>query len=403
MAMNCRHCQGSVAGPASRGPPLVCVVCDDVVHRQCVNLDVHAFPMGTWTCPDCLVAQLTIFPSHAVLSLLERVVTLASHDLADGTQAEHQRRLQDFQLFAQQVLNLRDPALIFPPLIPWLHICLFLAHKQGAWSAGTLDNMLSTFRRYHHERGVPATACPTKHPMVVKVVKALKRAPFSKPGSGPKAPLSWELFNVLVQHLHWCSTTAQLPEERLHWLRDACMLAVGYFGLLRRSELVRLELTDLQPALGSMQARVVIRQSKTDQAGVGAWVPLLPPPGPLCTFDLTAMLSEYTQLLRALHPACTALFPGFRRHVCTGQHVPKSAVAKVLKDAVVAVATLHGLQLDAQVVSSHSLRRGFASFLKARGVADIIIMRLGRWRSLAFARYTWLTSQQLAELVSNLR
>ena len=50
-------------------------------------------------------------------------------------------------------------------------------------------------------------------------------------------------------------------------LRNRAILLLGFAGALRRSELVALNVADIEPADGGL--RVNIRRSKTDQEGEG--------------------------------------------------------------------------------------------------------------------------------------
>ena len=53
-------------------------------------------------------------------------------------------------------------------------------------------------------------------------------------------------------------------------LRDRALLLLGFAGAFRRSELVALDLADLEFCSGGV--RVIIRKSKTDQEGLGATI-----------------------------------------------------------------------------------------------------------------------------------
>jgi hypothetical protein len=58
---------------------------------------------------------------------------------------------------------------------------------------------------------------------------------------------------------------------------------------------------------------------------------------------------------------------------------------EVLNQSLKKVASRLGLNVDKY--SSHSLRIGGASVLAAAGVPDYVIMKMGRWKSLAFLMY----------------
>jgi integrase len=76
-----------------------------------------------------------------------------------------------------------------------------------------------------------------------------------------KAPATAD---VLKQMLALCPDT-------LAGASDRALLALGFAGAFRRSELVALEVADLAETPDGL--RVLIRHSKTDQEGQGAEVP----------------------------------------------------------------------------------------------------------------------------------
>ena len=78
----------------------------------------------------------------------------------------------------------------------------------------------------------------------------------------PRAyPLSPATADVIGAMLRLCPDT-------LAGQRDRALLALGFAGALRRSELVALGIADLTAAPDGL--RVLIRRSKTDQEGEGA-------------------------------------------------------------------------------------------------------------------------------------
>src|SRR5665811_868591 len=62
--------------------------------------------------------------------------------------------------------------------------------------------------------------------------------------------------------------------DSLIGLRDRALLALGFAGAFRRSELVALEVSDLLATADGF--RCTIRHSKTDQEGQGAVAPIAP-------------------------------------------------------------------------------------------------------------------------------
>jgi site-specific recombinase XerC len=59
----------------------------------------------------------------------------------------------------------------------------------------------------------------------------------------------------------------------LKGLRDRALLLLGFAGAFRRSELVALDVEDLEPCEAGLRVR--IRRSKTDQEGVGTTIAIV--------------------------------------------------------------------------------------------------------------------------------
>ena len=79
----------------------------------------------------------------------------------------------------------------------------------------------------------------------------------------PKAPLPYSVIERAL--LTYDEDGAALPD-----LRTKGLVTLGFFTLLRRSELVALEVADFQPTLDAEDGLVRVKRSKTDKAGHGA-------------------------------------------------------------------------------------------------------------------------------------
>jgi site-specific recombinase XerD len=160
----------------------------------------------------------------------------------------------------------------------------------------------------------------------------------------------------------------------LRGLRDRALIAVGYDLLARRSELVALEVEDLQP-LPTGGARILIRRSKTDPQGLGRYGYVTP--------------AAYAQLQAWLDAADLTTGPIFRRVRSPQDARPRplqpTAVNRILK----AAARRAGLADVAARLSGHSLRVGAAQDLVLRGKTLPQLMLAGRWSTAeAVAHYS---------------
>jgi hypothetical protein len=66
---------------------------------------------------------------------------------------------------------------------------------------------------------------------------------------------------------------AQAAPDSLKGLRDRALLLLGFAGAFRRSELVALDVADLEETDDGY--KVIIRRSKTDQEGHGATIAIV--------------------------------------------------------------------------------------------------------------------------------
>ncbi len=146
--------------------------------------------------------------------------------------------------------------------------------------------------------------------------------------------------------------------------RDVALLLTMRDMLARRSEVVALDVADLAFAPDGT-ATVLIRRSKTDQAGAGAvcWL------GP-------QTVRELRRWLEAAGIVAGPIFrPVTRAGVVGATGLDGSEVPRILKR----LAKRAGL--EASAISGHSARVGMAQDLVARGADLPAVMQAGRWKS----------------------
>jgi integrase len=163
-----------------------------------------------------------------------------------------------------------------------------------------------------------------------------------------KAPATAEAIEAML---------AVTPADSLRGLRDRALLLIGFAGGLRRSELVALNVGDIESDVDGV--RIIIRRSKTDQEGAGDFVPI--PKG--------TKLKPVAALLTWLEAAQLVEGPVFRPITRGGvvrpQRLTDCSVAEIVK------AKAEAAGFDARVFSGHSLRAGFVTSALAAG-ADIL-------------------------------
>jgi site-specific recombinase XerD len=157
-------------------------------------------------------------------------------------------------------------------------------------------------------------------------------------------------------------------------LRDRALLTLGWFGAFRRSELVALDVTDIERTREGVI--VTVRRSKTDQEGEGSTkgIPYAGNPA-LCP---VRALEAY------LAAAAVTQGPIFRAVDRHGNLAAEGLNGRTVARIVQRAAELAGL--DASRVSGHSLRAGFATTAAKAGRSLDSIMRQTGHRSERVAR-----------------
>jgi integrase len=137
--------------------------------------------------------------------------------------------------------------------------------------------------------------------------------------------------------------------DDLMGIRDRALLLLGFAGALRRSELVALDLADLDFTLEGLV--VTIRRSKTDQEGAGRTLGI-----PYGADLITCPVRSVRAWMEAAKLERGPLWPHLDRWSHIGDRpITDRAVALIIKRH----AQLAGL--DASLFSGHSLRAGLAT------------------------------------------
>ena len=160
--------------------------------------------------------------------------------------------------------------------------------------------------------------------------------------------------------------------ERLIDARNRALIAVGYDTLLRRSELVALEVEDIIVERDG-SATVVVHRSKTDPEGEGAQLWIAP--------DTVKHVREWLDR--------SAVRTGKIFHALPNGSVGRPLDAKEVPRIYKEMARSAGLSAqEVETISGHSTRVGAAQDMVAEGIGVAAIMQAGRWKSEAsVARY----------------
>jgi site-specific recombinase XerD len=206
---------------------------------------------------------------------------------------------------------------------------------------------------YAHKLAQQANPCATDD---VKVVLAGIRRTL---GTAPKRKAAATADRVRAM-LDACPNT-------MIGIRDKAILALGFAGAFRRSELVALQVSDITEVPDGF--RILIRRSKTDQTGEGQEIVV--PRGakirPVEAVQAWLQAAQITEglLFRVVRQAGRVEPWGLRGH----------DVARVVKQYAAKAG------LDPTELSGHSLRAGFATSAAETGASVLKIMETTRHRS----------------------
>ena len=244
-------------------------------------------------------------------------------------------------------------------------VALYIAECAETYKPATIGLRLTAISHYHQAAGYES---PTGALAVRKTLAGIRRN--KGVAQVQKSPLSVADLRVIV--------TGHLPHDYRGKItpkgtRDRALLLLGFSGAFRRSELVGLNVEDIEHVAEGLI--VTLRRSKTDQEGAGRKVGIPYGNGETCP------VQALTAWLAAAH---IAEGPVFRPVDVWG-----NVAAERLSDHAVALVVKHyaaAIGRDASTFAGHSLRAGFATAAAGAGAAEFDIMRQTGHRSLTMLR-----------------
>jgi len=186
----------------------------------------------------------------ALRALAARAATYATRARDDGTRLVYRSAWRGYEAWCRALGH--EPLAGDPELLA--HYATHRADQEVAVSTLRVD--LAAIRTAHRLAGVPLDL---RDPRLLMVVEGITRGRGVRPArqAAPAVP------DVLRQLLAACG-----PATVALGARDRAMLLLGFGAALRRSELVALQLGDVERVPGR-GGRVLVRRSKTDQHGQG--------------------------------------------------------------------------------------------------------------------------------------
>jgi integrase len=320
--------------------------------------DPHPHANPELPMPDALDSALALSSSRpqddlALVELVEHANNYAAAARSESTRRAYRSDWGAFERWCQ-------PHGLAPlPALPET-VALYLVHlADRGRKVATIGRALAALSQAHRFAGLPS---PRGTARVGETMRGIRR----RLGVAPegKAP-------VLAPELKRMLST--LPDTLLG-VRDRALLALGFAGGFRRSELVALDVADL--AFTGNGLEVHLRRSKTDQEGQGRKVGV-----PFGSAPSHCPVRATRAWLDAAAIAEGAVFRAMRRH---GQLTAARLVGRAVARVVQRTASAAGL--DAKCLAGHSLRAGLVTSAALAGKSERAIMAQTGHRSATMVR-----------------
>ena len=220
-------------------------------------------------------------------------------------------------------------------------LALYLTHLSINSKYSTLKRRLASISVVHKHKG---HYIDTKHPLIIENLLGIKRRKGSNQKS--KKPILISDLKLIIKVIDQSDT------KYLKKLRDKALLLLGFAGGFRRSELVDLDLDDLE--FVSEGVKIYLKRSKTDQSGEGMTKAI-----PYFNNEEFCPVTSLKQWINQGNINSGKIFD-----------ISDKNVALIIKKYT----ALSGLNKD--MYSGHSLRSGFATSTAESGAEERSIMSM---------------------------
>lgn len=291
-------------------------------------------------------------PPAAVLDdLARRAAGYARQTSSESTRVAYAKDWKNFENWCR-AMNL-DPLPATPATIG-----VYLTALAGRLAVATLTRRLAAISTMHRLSG---HALDTRSSAIHDLMRGVRREHGAR--QRRVAPATTALVVAM----------AGSCDDTLLGLRDRALLLIGFASAMRRSELVALDVADVE--LVAEGLRITIRRSKTDQDGAGEVVGIVRTGTPTCPVKALQRWLETAQIEGG------RVFRAVNRHGRIGEMLTGQSVALVIKKR----AKMIGL-VEADF-AGHSLRAGLATAAATNGVDERTIMRQTRHVGVTVRRY----------------
>lgn len=286
--------------------------------------------------------------SDAIRDDLDRAADYARAEKSPATRKAYESDFTVFGLWCHE----RDVTIL--PAAPETVAAFLASEAARGVRPSTIGRRCAAIRYFHSIKPYPTI--PTDDERVKAVVRGIRRTM----GVTPRRMMPATADRIIAMAPH--------PDGSLTALRDRALLLLGFAGAFRRSELVALDLADVEEVPEGL--RVTIQRGKTDQEGRGATIAIV-------RGEVACPVAALQAWLQAAEITEGPLFRSIRRggHVQAGRLTDRS-VANIVK------AHAERVGLDALQFSGHSLRSGFLTSAAKGGASLFKMMATSRHRSI---------------------
>jgi integrase len=291
--------------------------------------------------------------THLSADLRESITDFLRESRAPNTHRAYRAAVAAFSAFCEASGRRTIPA--SPP-----SVAAYLASQASEGRRCSTVSVHAAAISYAHR--VAGHPNPCDSALVREVVRGIRRTT----GVAPKQAAALTLPRL-------AQAVMRLDRTSVRGRRDAALVTLGFALAARRSELVALDVEDLEDDGEGLLVRV--RRSKTDQEGQGA---VLYVPQARELLDVCA-LRAVRAWLRDIAETTGPLFRSIRKGGAIGGRLSDRAVDLVVRSVSRDVG-------GAVPFSAHSLRAGLVTTLAAQGRTELEIMEQSRHKSSAMVR-----------------
>ena len=284
---------------------------------------------------NCTASAVASDPVPCAINCTDRnaISELIDHSIADSTRTAYESDLRHFAAWGGTL-----------PATPVL-IASYVAAHAGLLAVATITRRVATLSKAHQ---VLAGENPCQSALVKATLRGLRRK-IGTTQKQAKPLLKEELFAILDP-----------LGDSIKDVRDRALLLLGFAGGFRRSEVVGLDVADIEQVRQGII--ITLRHSKTDQEGAGRKIGI---PHGRTRHCPVAALTGWLNRAGIMHGA--VFCPVTRHGHLQTVRLSGDAVSEVIRERLVAAG------IDAEGYSGHSLRAGFATCAAQAGVQTLKI------------------------------